>query len=335
MDLDTGVLSNLPARKWNRLFGGWTEANWFQVTDGGRTLIYPTETPTGDGYELCVWDVEKGRGKTLPLSLFEPGPQPPNDQFHTDVAAVTADGHMAAIFVHAPYCSIHLVDLTSGVECARWRMADRVFHLSFSPDGRILAVGVLPANPFAFPHVVQFWDVASRRPMATMNELGGIEGWMPDGRFLGRDRRELRGFDGRTGEAVGNSLASEEMDFPNTYVTGHFLNLVERREWPGYVQRIGNYLPKLLFDPDRWKGRSRVIDLTSGQTISDLPIGCFCSPDGRFLREQNPDGTTRIYRVPPQHPGGIVLGLMIAEVALAIAWAAWRRRIRRRNCAVC
>jgi hypothetical protein len=336
INLETGTHTQLPRRRQNPLFGGWTHANWFQVTRDGKTIIYPTQTETGDGYELCVWDIEVGAGRTIPMSLLEPAPPPPSRLGETDVVAISPDGGTAAVFVHAPYCSLHLIDIRTGAARGRWLLGRRIHTLLFSPDGQSLAIGYLRDSPGPLCVLNEVWDVNAGRPQTTIN-AGQVTCWCLDGSLLVLDGNELRTVDGHTGQPAGNAVASiSSRDFVLATLQGEgrYLTVMERWRWPGYVERIGRWLPRSLFDPNQMSGRTRMLDLANGQIVADVPIACNAASDGRMLRSVDFDNRTRIYDVPPRYPRGIVLGLMIAEVGLLIAWTAWRRRrARRLRCA--
>jgi hypothetical protein len=77
----------------------------------------------------------------------------------------------------------------------------------------------------------------------------------------------------------------------------------------------------------------RVFDALAGNLCGSVESGSpiqliDLSADGRTLAV-SALGTISIWDIPPRKPGGIVLGLMMVEVVLAIVWTAWRRRRRK------
>jgi hypothetical protein len=76
----------------------------------------------------------------------------------------------------------------------------------------------------------------------------------------------------------------------------------------------------------------QVVDVESGNIVATFPSSSdmiALSPDGRTAAVLNNDVIT-VWDLPLRKPGGIVLGLVIVEVGLLVAWTASRqRRIRR------
>jgi hypothetical protein len=104
----------------------------------------------------------------------------------------------------------------------------------------------------------------------------------------------------------------------------------------GPMRRVKNWLKP--GSGDSLTAEWECFDL-DGRTIAAVPGwtgGCSVSRDGKYFAVGSPDGkAVDIYDLPRQNPGGIILGLMIGEIVLAIAWTAWRRRrARRLRCAV-
>src|SRR5262249_39294318 len=92
-------------------------------------------------------------------------------------------------------------------------------------------------------------------------------------------------------------------------------------------------IPGLPFELDRPSVTYFVADALTGRSLAAMGVdveNAALAPDGSALATADRHNI-RVWDIPPRRPGGIVLTLMIAQVGLLTAWAAWRRS-RARAC---
>jgi WD40 repeat protein len=223
---------------------------------------------------------------------------------------------------------------------------------AFSHDGRTLATGKMRWPKAVnlegqwLPASVQLWDMPSLTSLAIL-EMESLVGWCPDGRLVTASEDDLGGGphlrirDGRTGAL----LAAYSID---VFGATDF-----RAEWLYDTFRGRLIAASVIDEPPAWRrwlaNHFRfaaltaaysyclpLVDIDTGRTVTTLPASSdiiAISPDGRNAAIVE-DGVVHIYELPPRKLGGIVLGLMIAEVALFIAGTSWRRRLFRKRAAL-
>jgi hypothetical protein len=130
--------------------------------------------PLGSDTELTAIRYDVATGRTLSTFKVPPGSARP---------VFSPDGSRLA--VPAPdYQGGRLIDLAPGGEVASFLPDLGVPRiLAFSPDGRLLAVGVRSFLPGESDRLVVL-DMATRRPRFTFNHNAGSLAFSPDGRYL-------------------------------------------------------------------------------------------------------------------------------------------------------
>ncbi len=219
---------------------------------------------------------------------------------------------------------------------------------AFSPDSRTLATGKMRWPKGAnlsgmwLPAAVQIYDVPSLTPLATFHEES-LVGWCPNGHLVTASESFLsvgpiiRVRDGRTGSLLAeHCISASAPPWRTEWLPDTFRGplMVARLEYgpPHWKIWLRQHLPWRIVEA-RETSVFQVVDVESGNVVAAFPESAenvAVSPDGRTAAVV--DGNEiRIWDIPPRTPGGIVLGLMIAEVGMAIAWTMWRRRQPRRG----
>jgi hypothetical protein len=313
-----------------RLPGEFNEAGFIEFAPDQRHIV---TTPGAEA--LVVWDVFAGRVKTITVPGRHYG------------MALTPDGRAAAIggFIgddnrHTAF--VTLIDLTTGRSIVRDKVPGGLSEqLYLSADGSTLIAEVWRRVGEETETGVVAWSLPDLRRRA---ERSGARfcGWLADGRAV------LRLADGDCVTTDADLKATTRIgslsviDSAQVYVFNHDPHIWVRHK----MERSG--LLAFFFEnvmSDRENSDWSVWDCydLAGRKLTTM-AGCEegsgeLISNGRIAAVRSPDrDAILLYRFPPPTPGGFVLGLMIVEVTVAIAWSAWRRRrairiARKRNSA--
>jgi hypothetical protein len=297
----------------------------------GRTAFQLAVSLVADGGEvvLRLWDLPDGPWRVVP---FE-------SRLYHDWS-FSADGRRAvAVLNKVPPVpgTIQILDVAGARITQKLRFNRKVLRATLSADGRSAAVSTCPiyeGGAQGFPEV-ELWDAESGQRVATLG-AGLAQGWNRAGRLVvldGTTAKLLRVPDGaelrrwpapqHSGVFCGDMSAD-----------GHFLIIEHSHFLPNTVSWLLQRLPGNPFDPDESTILVSIFDAETGRELAAIEKGArnkvSLAPNGSALAVAGAGGL-RLYTVPSQTPAGIVLALMIAEVALLIAWTAWRRRFFRRR----
>jgi WD40 repeat protein len=270
-----------------------------------------------------------------------------------EVLAVSPDGHTAAVGVSSNYSGSHRSsDVRLGLElidvavCKTMNLDD--FHQSgrwlscrIAPDGRTVAGSVsirAPTRPGTQTSVeypcLMTWDVGTGRRLQTVTHAWDC-GWCADSRLVVRNEdgdcynadAELK----RLGELPlsGRLTAMHELSVDHA---GKFLVVKQVRPTGELLRRFRNWLKP--GSADSFTAAWECFDL-AGRKVVAVPGwtgDCDISHDGKYFAVGSPGGRfVDIHSLPTPDPAGVALALMIAEVAVLIAWTARRRRFVRRE----
>jgi WD40 repeat protein len=214
---------------------------------------------------------------------------------------------------------------------------------AFSPDGRTLAMSqtrwpkwVNLSGSWA-PANVQLSDVETLAPLALLKRES-LVGWSANGRVVTASEGdlfvgpEIRVRDGRTGELISEHSLATPLGgvrgewLPDTF-RGSLVAATIKNDAPAWREWLAKHLPWRLFAVS-WSSVLQVVDVEAVRVVATLPEpaeNIAFSPDGLTAAVVDGKGL-RIWDLPPRKPGGIVLGVMIVQMALFIVWTAWRRR---------
>ena len=329
IDLDSGRSTLLPPLGDSPRNASLMLQAYFSHSVDGRIRVQYARRRDGGGPALCVTDLATEAGRFIPLT----------GTGRRTVIRSSADGQTAIVVSEDDSgWSVRLVDLVRGESRELPRIARAagaffsVWPAGFSPDGGTAAVSVT-TGPLR-PKEVQLWDVASARQVATIDGVSA-SGWNADGRLV------AAGDDFQFINAAGTVVAHGPRGSgrPNAgwpVPPGRFLFQLGSQDPPAWRAWLHD---RLRLPPPERVVTVAARDACSGEEMLTVGVLSYTSldlsADGRMLAVIDRQGTVRVWDIPPKRPGGIVLGLMIAEVGLLIAWTAWRGRIRRRRCAVC
>jgi hypothetical protein len=314
--------------------------NWLGVppsfSPDGRFLAYAAGLPKTQSFAVRLWDILNHSGSEVVFSerCFSP--------------AFAPDGATIAVWIDgakdvSPHVS--LIDVESRREDGRLvTPPGELVRLAFAPDGKTLAVwGIGPPWPSKLKDTswIQLWDVPSRQLNARVPDAWLVD-WAADGRLLAAGTDGLHKYDGHTGAKLATLTSLDLRDrwfFWGTFA-GHRIAIVTSVQVPPTWH---SWLIRKLSLPEQfqWQTRHavRLFDAQTGDEITVVWANGYppaMSPDGRTLAtfphptDMEGDNFIFLWDIPPRTPGGVVLGLMIVEVALFIAWTAWRRRLFRR-----
>jgi WD40 repeat protein len=323
IDFDSGSQTRLP----NLGDGGLLRS--IELTPDGRKLVHGRVRPKGFEHQLRIYDIDSGGERLVDLA------GKPN---HVRIAP---DGQMAAVtcgeilgIVSAGELNVYFIDLATGEIRGRDTVRGRwCLRSGFSPDSKYFAADL--SGPGFSDNLISgvcVWEAASAKIIARIPDCY-FDGWRSDGQFLGRRSLDVI-IDPRTGSEQPISpqpgvpsgvemdrsgkvlLVNEELRAPE--------GIAALLSWLGAAQRKDYSSDFRCYD---LSGREliRVQSRSANQFATEI------SPDGRHLAISPPveDGTINLFDIPPRKPGGIVLGLIIIEVTLVIAWTSWRRRLFR------
>ncbi|HEY1381525.1 MAG TPA: WD40 repeat domain-containing protein [Gemmataceae bacterium] len=313
IDLTTCIATELPPAL---QLGGFV-----RFVPGQSRLVY-----SPGAAELTVWDFETGPVK----SITAPG-------YHTSLA-VTPDGQAVVVGGRVKDADgwgtafVRLIDLNTG----RLRSEDNVGRcaletLDISRDGQMLAATTYSQDPNPVPSVVT-WTAADGRCRATLPNAVFC-GWLSNGRLV------VQAADGTgwvfdtdlcTGTCLEFTTGRGDRDRLSLDDVGRLLLNRHPRERNAATKLVADYLTD-DHRGDEWidwqcfDAAGRAMASVSGESSGS----CVVSPRGHFLAVVSPDcKTIDVYRLPLGKHGGLVLGLMIVQVGVLVAWTAWRRRRR-------
>jgi WD40 repeat protein len=240
----------------------WTTA-W--TPDGTRLLI---------GAEGETFDADDGGIVVVDTSTWEVAEERVDVSGGVQTMEVSPDGQLLAVGMivpsvdDAPPGIVRLLDAETLEEVREIRMGvgDFVYDLSFSPDGRRLAVGVETGLVYAF-------DVASGEPLheparAHSSWVGQVE-WLPDGRTVastGEDTQIVL-YDTERGVVRARLPASTRAGMAHTYLL--------EADGDGITALAGERPgTRYSLDPERWLDRACEVagrDLTRDEWAGYLP----------------------------------------------------------------
>jgi WD40 repeat protein len=343
LDLDSGKRVELPAF---RAAGSTRYLGKF-----ARLVAF---APNGVGFILSDWDTSAKQH----FARFFKDPSVPAAAVplpdEAEYLAYSHDGRLAVSIAryvpvkeHKGEEGICLIDVPAGRVIATATTSVSAYGLpAFSPDGRTLATGQMrwPRGMNLSgswpPASTQLWDVPSLRQLATLREES-LVGWCPDGRLVTASEEflssgpDVRVRDGRSGALIGEHRLEQPRSqwLPDTFRSS-LMAAQFNSSPPAWRTWLSQHISSKLFSATD-TSYLQVVDIATGRVVGVLPEtteDIAISPDGRTAAVADQDGV-RIWDLPPRRPVGLILGLMIAEVALAIAWSALRRRRRRMPCA--
>jgi WD40 repeat protein len=288
-------------------------------------------------FSVRLWDVEAESERAMLRDSLYPM------QFSPDGRTLVAES-----YAFDPH-QLRLWDVTTGQirgTLPGFEPAEPYSRLAFSPDGRRLLGPGLDGNG-GWWFVV--WDVAARQVRAEHGDMP-FAAWAADGLLVvvsmnPKWSMHIEVHDPDTGARESGpefSAVRDAVRFPTGLPhpaalsdDGRFLLARLSHPAPAWVRWLVERLPalrRLVSDAPRsavhvWESRTGRPMMTLWRDTDYALL----APDGQTLVTVEPDAALRLWDVPPRHPGGIVLALMIAEVGLLTAWTAWRRaRTRRR-----
>jgi WD40 repeat protein len=340
IDLDTGLQAPLPLVVGDRLHADPMDAP--EVLDfcpDGRTYLQLTRMPDQDTPALCIKDLVTGAERFVSLGL------------EAGMVRCCDDGRSAVVALHDRVSGVGVVQVIDLARAEKGRAftigpMPNFKYLGVHPSGHCVAVSAAGVVSGQGDRQFQLWDLADGRQIATF-PARLARGWNSDGNVLTfhsvlalnwRDDG-TRVFD-RSGTEVGHWLPPQGPGSPIFLApSGRFLfwwDYFKVPAWRTWLHQRFPWLhrrfPRLIspFDSiqihvhDACTGRLRasVTSMGPAQLIQ-------LSPDGQTLAA-SVSGLISVWDIPPRTPGGIVLGQMIGEVAIVIAWTAWRRRKRKR-----
>jgi hypothetical protein len=329
IDLETGRWLRLPAQPFGYGPTGFSP--------DGNSVIHLCQGRHGaTAYSLSFWQFSTRHEKLIDV------PAKP------EIFAISPDGRTVAVggrfdrgtrdLVFGPLW-LQCNDIATGKVLGRTEFGEYMSgwrSLEFSPDGRKLSgicfkvftgtcTGLCPDTPCAGA-----WDV----PTCTNRlRIDGVTllGWRADGCLaiqsgdtvtVSHDLKSWRAL------AYANNFA--DCDFVYLNGSRNFLLTRKTRTVTPLVEWLKEHL-QLKFLSDDLRLADWTCSDSEGHSIASVPgsgFGWSCvSPNGSRMAVTSPDGQAiDLYRLPPSRPGGLVLGLMVVQVALAILWTAWRRR---------
>ena len=292
------------------------------------------------------------------LFIVEPGVEGETTvhlTYTSEVMAVAPDGRTAAVGVSNIFDGSHwgnlelgfeLIDVPAGkkINSDDLHLRGRWLSCRISPDGRTVAGSITVWQPFKpgmkkveeHPRLMT-WELPTGRRLRTVENAWGC-GWCADGRLVVRNEDGDCYFaDAELNQQGDVPIPSRltNMDDLSADEAGTHLIVKHVRPIREPLRSVKNWLKS--GSGESFTAEWECFDL-DGRTIAAVPGlagGCDISRDGKYFAVGSPDGkAVDIYDLPRKNPGGIVLGLMIAEVALAILWTVGRRRrARRLRCA--
>jgi WD40 repeat protein len=335
IDLDNGSATALPA--WQFLITA--EDPCIGFLPDGRTAfqIDAVLKPKIDVF-MRVWALPDGPARSIPIGwrLDEP-------------LSVPVDGRLAAAHLRKTATlpdTILLLDLVAGrvtreltfgpAKLGTTVYPRRVVRGALSPDGRTLAVSatfVFGAGADSMPDV-ELWDTETGRMLRAVGS-GFAPGWNAAGQLVIHDGEYSRLINGVDGQEIVRWPTSIDRNPMSAELTTDRRRVSYRnyRRRPDAIRWLLDHLPGHSLDPDEATEVCVVDDAQTGNRLAAIQLEPMTTvalaADGSALATL--DGASlRVWDIPPRTPGGVVLGLMIVEVGMAIAWTGWRRRLLRK-----
>jgi hypothetical protein len=241
---------------------------------------------------------------------------------------------------------VQVIDLTRAEKSGQFNIGVVRSLQSFGvcTSGQVVAVSAYGVLNGQGDREIQLWDLSDNRRIAVIPSRSA-RGWNLDGHLVTSQF-------GKTADATadglrlldigGNEISHWEPapQGPEPHAllapTGRYLFDWDISKVPTWRTWLQERIPRLphAFDSchihicDARSGDSRgtVTSIAPWQAIH-------LSPDGQTLAVSACGGIF-VWHIPPRKPGGIVIGLMIVQIGLALAWTAcWRliRRMRRKR----
>jgi WD40 repeat protein len=285
----------------------------------------------GGDVVMRLWDLPDGPRRTFPIE----------SRLYHDLS-FSADGRRAVAVLHklasAPG-TIQILDIVGARITHTLRFDRKVVRAALSADGRTAAISTCPIYEGGAQGVseVELWDADSGRRISSLG-AGLGRGWTAAGQLLVLNRQTVRLLRAPDGAEVARWSAPESNDIYSGELTadGRFLVVTHTHYLPDAVRWWYERLPGQPFDPNRSTEHYAIFDAQTGRELANLGTGkpkqVTLAADGSAFAIADVD-VLWFYDIPPRIPGGIVLGLMIAEVGLFTAWTAWRRRLFRKRLA--
>jgi hypothetical protein len=327
IDLDTGQAAALPA--WENFITADDPCIGF-LPDGRTAWQLDVVMMPQMDVVMRVWELPGGPVRVIPIEwrLYEP-------------LSVSADGRRLVAHLHrmnpAPGL-VRVLDLAAGRVAHTLPLGGRrVLRTALSPDGRTVAVTACRTYEGGARGVaeVELWDAETGRQIGPVGE-GLTPGWNAAGRLAvldcGSGVRRTPGPGGA--EVVRWPMPLDHFPYdaqlsPN----GRFLLDGHDHHLPDPIRWLFERLPGRPFDPDKETFVHTVHDAQTGRALAAIGVDVLgtvaLAADGTALATGSANGL-RLWDIPPQRSGGIVLAVMIAQVGLLTAWTAYRRYQRRR-----
>jgi WD40 repeat protein len=331
IDLDNGSATALPA--WQFLITADDLCIGF-LPDGRTAFQLDAVMKPKIDVFMRLWDLPDGPARSFPIGwrLDEP-------------LSVSADGRVAGAHLRKTAThsdTILLLDLVAGRVARELTFGPaklgttvyprRVARAALSPDGRTLAVSttlVFGGGAVSNPEV-ELWDAETGRMLRAAGS-GFAPGWNAAGKLVIHDGEYSRSIEAVDGQEIVRWPTSIDRNPQSAELTTDRRRVTYRnyRRRPDAIRWLLDHLPGHSLDPDEATEVCVVDDAQTGNRLAAIPLEPMTTvalaADGSALATL--DGASlRVWDIPPRTPGGIVLGLMIVEVDLAIAWTAWRRR---------
>jgi WD40 repeat protein len=325
------------------------------VSPDQRTLAYLRRPDAGGPMALVVRDLT---GQREPLVIADAtGPVAFSPDGRTLAEGRTAGDPLLATppVLTGP---IRLRDVATGAVTGELPAPPFNLHqLAFSPDGRMLAGcgwSMAAAGQPSARIAVQVWDVASGRsheivaghytivPNRFWYRAPSLT-WLADGRLLTVLNPALAlSSDIGIWDPVNGLNRLVELPHESSHLSydpvasadGRRLFLTSRSDAPyppDIVRQLRAWLGTRIYDGPSWLCDVQVIDSVTGRELFRCPVHHAApqgtlSPDGRTAVTFEHIGQLHVWDVPPPAPAGPFLAVLTAELALATAIIAWRRR---------
>ena len=339
LDIDTGEWIELPPAA-GAMYGKDAEKlfsphDWPGLSEEGRTFAYAAGVPETKSFVVQLWDVRKRTATEI--SLERRGFSP----------VFTPDGRTLAVWVdggNQASSYVLILDMPTGREIGHMITPPAALsRLKFSPDGQTLAASGFGPPPQTMPSYawVQlsgccFAQIDQRN---TRRKVRRLDSRRPTPVLEGRSASLL---DGRTGAKVSDwnppGLSGKRF-FRGTFARGSIAIVESVQTSALRVTAINRLAAGGVISYEHFRDYQKSLHLYDSHTGDEKEViwiqgqdDFSLSPDGQTLATLQFTGhidrkaNIYVWDLPPRTPGGIVLGLMIGEVALAIAWTAWRRR---------
>jgi hypothetical protein len=293
----------------------------------GRTA-FQLAVSLADGGDVVMrlWDLPDGPRWVFPIE---------SRLFHEP--SFSADGRRALAVLHKldpKPGTVQVLDLENSRIAHTLRFDRKVVRAVLSADGRTAAITTCPIYEGGAQGVsdVELWDVEIGKRIGSLG-AGLAQGWNSAGQLVVLDGQDIRLLRIPDGAEVRRWPAPQQSGVHCGDLTadGRFLLIAHMHYLPDAVRWYCEQLPGEPFNPAWSTQHYSVFDSQIGRELADIDTGTArpvaLSADGSALAFANTNGLW-VFDIPLRKPGGILLGLMIVEVGLAVLWSARRRRIR-------